>query len=406
MIWQMPSETRGATAGAASLRDDAMRSLDSMEGLYEPPVVEKASLRKPTPVKSFAGYWSIVSIAALSYALHYLPFAPFRIAGEHGFRRPVSAAILAIVIGVCARGFGWVPVSALGQCKHAVKRLVPLLIVLTGAGLNLTQMAAIGLKAFAITVLCIVVACGAALYFGRVFGAWRKTSILIGAGTAICGTSAIVAAAPLIDADDEEVTLAVGAINVLGLLLMFCFPVIAGILHLGDDVFGVWAGTSIHAVPQVVAAGFAYSERAGALATLVKLVRVTLLAPFLFTLVLIYSRRSGAGGRGYKLRLSKMVPPFLWGFLTLALLATAQMIPTLQFHLATWAPRAIRDLQIPLVAVLVEGGNILLTVVMAAMGLEVNLRTMSNVGRPALLTGSAACLVLSVFSLLLIKLFL
>ncbi len=332
-----------------------MRSLDSMEGLYEPPLVEKASLRKPAAVQSYAGYWSMVSIAALSYALHYLPFVPFRVAGEHGFRRPISAA-------------------------------------------------AIGLKAFAITVLCIFVACAAALYFGRVFGAWRKTSILIGAGTAICGTSAIVAAAPLIDADDEEVTLAVGAVNILGLLLMFCFPLIAGMLHLSDAVFGVWAGTSIHAVPQVVAAGFAYSERAGALATLVKLVRVTLLAPFLFTLVLIYSRR--AGGRGYELRLSKMVPPFLWGFLALALLATAQMIPALQFHLAPWAPGTIRDLHIPLGTVLVEGSNILLTIVMAAMGLEVNLRTMSNVGRPALLTGSAASLVLSVFSLLLIKLFL
>ncbi len=402
----MPSEIRRPPAGTAALSDEAMRSLDSMEGLYEPPIVEMASLREHAPITSFAGYWSIALIAALSYTLHYLPFAPFRIAGEHGFRRPVSASILAIAIGVCARGFGWVPVSALEQCKHVVKRLMPLLIVLTGAGLNLMQMAAIGLKAFAITVLCIAAACSAALYFGRVFGAWRKTSILIGAGTAICGTSAIVAAAPLIDADDEEVTLAVGTINVLGLVLMFFFPLIAALLRLGDDAFGVWAGTSIHAVPQVVTAGFAYSERAGALATLVKLVRVTLLAPFLFTLVLMHSRSAGASGGGYRLRLSKMAPPFLWGFLLLALLSSARMIPTLQFHLAAWAPGAIRDLQIPLAGVLVEGGNILLTVVMAAMGLEVNLRTMSNVGRPALFTGTAACLVLSVFSLLLIKLFL
>src|SRR5262249_13194548 len=156
-------------------------------------------------------------------------------------------------------------------------RFIPILIVLTGAGLDLTQMAVIGAKALTLTIACIALSFTVSIYVGRMFGAWRKTSILIGAGTAICCTSAIVAAAPLIDAEDEDITLAVGTVNVLGLALMFCFPVFGTLLHLSDNAFGVWAGTSIHAVPQVVAAAFAYSEPAGALATLVKLVRVTLL---------------------------------------------------------------------------------------------------------------------------------
>lgn len=386
----------------SGLSEEALLSLDSMEGLYQPPVVNKKGAKpKPALSRAAAGYLTIAAVVAAAYALHYLPFAPFRVASEHGFRRPVSASILAILLGVAARAAGFVPGAALEKSKQLVKRLMPALIVLTGAGLDLAQMWAIGPKALVVIVLCIVVSFTASVYFGRVFGAWRKTSILIGAGTAICGTSAIVAAAPVIDAEDEEITLAVGAVNVLGLLLMFCFPIAGSLMHLAEDVFGVWAGTSIHAVPQVVAAGFAFSEKAGLLATLVKLVRVTLLAPFLVALVFLYGRR--AGTTGYEWRLSRMVPPFLWGFLALAALSTVQLIPVLEFRLADWAPAAVRSFRLPLSEALVEAGGILLTIVMAAMGLEVNLKTMANVGRPALLTGLAAAAVLAIVSLVLVR---
>ena len=100
---------------------------------------------------------------------------------------------------------------------------------------------------------------------------------------------------------------------------MFLLPAVGGLLHLRDDAFGVWAGTSIHAVPQVVAAGFAYSASAGALATLVKLVRVTLLAPFLFVLgypVCAPQRLAVA------IQYARLVPPFVYGFLALSLLNT------------------------------------------------------------------------------------
>ena len=138
----------------------------------------------------------------------------------------------------------------------------------------------------------------------------------------------------------------------------------------------------------MVAAGFAFSEKAGILATLVKLVRVTLLAPYLIAMVLLSARRAGKRGTpGFQIQVSRMVPPFLWGFLALAVISTVQMLPTLSFHLAMWMPESVRSFEIPVASILVECGNVLLTVVMAAMGLEVNLRTMSSVGRPALLTG-------------------
>lgn len=233
----------------------------------------------------------------------------------------------------------------------------------------------------------------AAIWFGKLLGVWRRTALLIGAGTAICGTSAIVAVAPLIEAEDQDIMLSIGTVNILGLGLMFLMPAIGGLLHMNDEAFGVWAGTSIHAVPQVVAAAFAYSSQAGALATLVKLVRVTLLAPFLFVLGFLYARRRGPT---IAIHYTRLVPAFVYGFLALALLNTLSLLPVLQFRFGS---ASLSDL-------LVNLGEVLLTLSMAAMGLEVNIRFLARVGGAAVLTGAAASVILCLVSLLLIRLFL
>jgi uncharacterized integral membrane protein (TIGR00698 family) len=390
------------------ISDEALLSLGSMEGVYEAPVVSQPAtgarqVAKAAPAESLVPAWITVGgIAALSFALHYLPFAPFQIASDHAARRPISASIIAILLGVLLRNLYTLPASVANGCKSIVKRVLPASIVLTGAGLNLVQMSSLGLTAFSITLVCIVCATLVAVYIGRLFGVWPKTALLIGAGTAICGTSAIVAVAPLIEAEDEDVTLSVATVNLLGMILMFLFPLAGGLLMLSDNAFGVWAGTSIHAVPQVVAAGFAFSERAGTLATLVKLVRVTLLAPFMLSLIFLYGRRKN--DRTVTVHYSRLVPLFVWGFLALALANTLGLFPSLHFQTAPWTWFPPRHFEVAMSSALVEGSNILLTLAMAAMGLEVQLRMMAKVGGKALLTGTATAVILCALSLALIKL--
>jgi uncharacterized integral membrane protein (TIGR00698 family) len=386
-----------------SISSDALLSLDSMEGVYSLPVVEKRSAAAPAPAYRhpvWPGYALTALTAAIAFAIHYLPIAPFRVASETGVRRPVSAAIIAILAGALIRNLFPVPASIVEGCKAIVRKAIPLTIVLTGAGLNLALLVTVGAKALTITVICIVVATASAYYCGRLFGLWPKTALLIGAGTAICGNSAIVAVAPLIDADDEDVTLSVGTVNVMGLLLMFILPLAGGALKMADDAVGVWAGSTIHAVPQAVAAGFAFSQKAGTLATLVKLVRVTMLAPFMIALVLIYARQRKTA---ITVHYSRLVPPFVWGFLAIALLNTASLIPTLQFHVAPWITGGTRDFTVSTTALLSQIEAILLTAAMAAMGLEVSVRRLAKVGGPAILTGVAATLIVCLASLALIK---
>ena len=123
-----------------SLDSEALRSLDSMEGVYERPVVEKrsaAAAKAPPKDSVWPGYWLTALTAAIAYGIHYLPFAPFEVVSESGVRRPVSAAIVAILGGLLIRNLLPVPGSIMEGCKAVVRKAIPLTIVLTGAGLNL-----------------------------------------------------------------------------------------------------------------------------------------------------------------------------------------------------------------------------------------------------------------------------
>ena len=380
-----------------------MASLDSMEGLDVPIVVTRPVPGKGKPVRPsvWPGYAAAVLIAAAAYLVHYLPFPPFRAAGEFGVRRPVSPAIIAILLGVVARNALRLPHVILEGCKGVVRKVIPVTIVLTGFSLNLTSVEKVGVPALVIILASIGVATGSAYWFGRTIKLWKRTALLIGAGTAICGNSAIVAVAPLIDATDEDLMLSMSTINLLGLPLMFLFPLAGAMLGLGDQAFGVWAGTSIHAVPQVVAAAFAYSPGAGSIATLVKLVRVALLAPFTFVVAIAYARRKRTGG--VLVHYSRLVPPFLWGFVAAALMNTLGLIPVLEFH-PVWHPS--RSFSVSTAGVLADAGSFLLTLAMAAMGLEVDVHFLARVGGRALLTGVVSCLALCAASLALIRLLL
>ena len=374
---------------------EALLSLDSMEGVYARPLAEiRPQQTRPPRTSPFPGYILALAVTALAYLIHYLPFPPFRITGASGVRYPLSAAIFAILAGMAIRNLVRLPAYVIESARGMPRRIIPSSIVLTGAGLNLAAIASVGIRALMITLACLTVAMASSIWLGAVARLVRKTAILIGVGTAICGTSAIVAVAPLIQAEDQDMLLAIGTVNILGLLFMFAMPVLGSLLNLSDQAFGVWAGTSIHAVPQVLAAAFSYSQPAGALATLVKLLRVALLAPLIFVLGIWYSRQADAGKA--QIHYHRLVPAFVWGFLALASLNTADLLPVLQFRFGAYSTAGL----------LTNASELLLAISMAAMGLEVNIDQFSKVGGRAMLVGTLAGLILLATSLLLIRLYL
>jgi uncharacterized integral membrane protein (TIGR00698 family) len=369
--------------------EQARESVEAMEGSYVLPIVEDTAAQQP-PGK-WPGWLAAAAITGLAFCIHYLPFAPFRVVGPSGVRRPVSAAILAILAGAIVGTIFHIPKRILDGAKDAVRRTIPLTIVLTGATLSFANATAVGMRALIVIVGTMTAAILAARLFGNLFGVWPRTSLLIGAGTAICGNSAIVAVAPLIDAEDQDVMLSMGAINVIGLVLMFVSPIAGSLIGFNDNGYGVWAGSTIHAVPQAVAAGFAFSDTAGAVATLIKLVRVALLAPLLLLLAVLHARNRKDN---IKVRYSRLVPPFLWGFFALFTLNSLHMLPVLTFK---------TGYSINLANVLTETGNITLALSMAAMGLEINLKKFVKVGGAAIGVGVATCIASCLVSWALIR---
>ncbi len=163
------------------------------------------------------------------------------------------------------------------------------------------------------------------LYIGR------KTSLLISAGTAICGGSAIAAVGAAVDADQGEMSVAMGAVFLLNAVALYLFPVLGHLLQLAPAQFGTWAGVAIHDVSSVVGAASAYGGDALGIATVVKLSRVLWIVPLTLAAAWWFRRR-GAAASG-----KRPAPPwFIGGFLLASLLAG--WVPSL----AQWAPALTR----------------------------------------------------------------
>lgn len=239
-------------------------------------------------------------------------------------RNPVEATVFAIVIGVLARNLGLIPASWEAGVKASDKFLI-WGIILYGASLDFLSFAEQGPRIFAAIIVTMLVGFFGIYLMGLAFKLPPKLSILLGVGTTICGSSAIAISSPLIDAKKEDTSYAVTTISLWGLLAIVTYPYIAmAIPGVNDQAFGVFAGTAIHATPQVVGAGFIYSDAAGNVATAVKLVRNCFMVPLALGLAVWYARkRAKENAQGdHHVNWTRGFPWFLFGFFVMAVLGT------------------------------------------------------------------------------------
>ena len=167
--------------------------------------------------------------------------------------------------------------------------------------------------------------------FGKLLKVPSNLKALIGVGTAICGGSAIAAVSPIIEADDMEIAYAVSTIFLFNVLAILIFPPLGHILGFSDNAFGLWAGTAINDTSSVVAAGYAFSNAAGAYATIVKLTRTTMIIPIslIFSLIVAYKKKREAKDHStVNYSFKKIFPWFILWFLVASLLNTLGVFPT------------------------------------------------------------------------------
>ena len=209
--------------------------------------------------------------------------------------------------------------------------------------------------------------------------------MLIGVGTSICGGSAIAAVAPVICAEDEDVTRAISTIFLFNIIAVFIFPVLGRLMGMTDMDFGMWAGTAINDTSSVVAAGTAWSNAAGdntalKFATIVKLTRTLMIVPV--TLILaFYTSKKMKEAKGGSFKFTKVFPWFVLFFIAAALAKTFLGIPG------------------EATSILVQTGKFVITMAMVAIGLNTNLKSLFAHGIKPLALGCLCWLTVAIVSL-------
>jgi uncharacterized integral membrane protein (TIGR00698 family) len=279
----------------------------------------------------------------------------------------ISALTLAILLGVIAGNtfFPQIVRHVDVGVDFSKNRLLRAGIVLYGFRVTFQQVAEVGLAGILIDGLIVAATFMLALQLGtRIFGIDRQTATLIGAGSAICGAAAVMGTAPVIRAPAHKVAVATATVVVFGTLAMFIYPALQTALQLPDHLYGMYVGSTIHEVAQVVVAGGAVSDAAASSAVIEKMLRVMMLAPFLLILLRLPSTREASTQERIAL------PWFAGLFIVVCGIHSTGFIPS------------------TVVNFLVAVDNILLAMAMAALGLRTQVSAIRAAGIKPLLLGT------------------
>lgn len=299
----------------------------------------------------------------------------------------IFGLLLGIVAGIVLRYKNQYEGYKLGV-TYTQKKLLKLAIVLLGFQMNFSYVIAVGNTSLLVMGATIVTSLLVAYFLGRGMKIASNTGILIGVGTSICGGSAIMATAPVIDAHDDEVTHAISTIFLFNIIGALTFPIMGSIFGMTDVGFGLWAGTAINDTSSVVAAASQWSQSHGndialTYATIVKLTRTLMIVPITLCLALwrvIKAKSETKNAVTYKM--SKIFPWFVLYFLGVVIL------------------NSVFDLPLMLTKSLTSLGKFMIAMAMVSVGMSVDIRYMIKQGIRPLLLGLACSISVASVALL------
>ena len=302
----------------------------------------------------------------------------------------LSALLLVILVGMALRSVMSVPAWADPGVRMAQRPVLRWAVAGLGFRLSLGEIARIGAPALVVVVTSTAAALLFGWWAGRRLGLNDRLATLLSVGGGICGASAVVAADSVVQADKRDSALAVGVITLLGTLGIVLYPILGRAAGMGDFLYGVWDGASLHEMAQVVAAGATFSKEATSVATVVKLTRITLLAPVVFFLAwrarrAFVAAAAAAPGTSDRPEAGKapkvsLVPWFLVLFVIFAAINSTGWLPS------------------PLVQQVQRADLWLLCVGMAGVGLQTSFAELGRAGWAPIAAGAAQWLLLALMS--------
>lgn len=306
-------------------------------------------------------------------------------------KHPIDPLFMAVLLGVLLRNLVPATLAHRADISAWSKRLLPIAIALMGARLNIQELLAVSGPSLYLSAACVALGLLLTIAIGRTMGLNTRFSALLGAGTAICGSTAIAILSPVIRARSEETALSITTVTALGTVAIVLLPPLGHALLMSQGAFGLWAGLAVHATPQVVATGFAYGQEAADVALVVKLIRILLLIPLvvLAQLVLGQNDKSASLSRGAKIK--KLFPPFIIGFLCFVAANSLGMLDA--EPMAGWS----------LSKILVKISSWLFAVAMVGVGYGVDAKSTLKIGPRPFAVGTLAFVILAGLSLLAVQ---
>jgi uncharacterized integral membrane protein (TIGR00698 family) len=310
---------------------------------------------------------------------------------ERAFSHPYfEALVIAIVLGMAIRTV-WEPGPRWRSgIAFSAKQVLEVAVTLLGASISFAAIAASGLSLLLAIVGTVAVILAASYGISRLLGLPVRLAILVACGNSVCGNSAIAAVAPVIGADGDDIASSISFTAILGVVMVLGLPLLIPLLRLSPTQYGILAGLTVYAVPQVLAATVPAGLLSTQIGTLVKLVRVLTLGPIVVGFSLFgRTLRKNAEGAVAPERVNpfQVVPWFIIGFLILAAFRSFQILPN------------------DAVAPLLKVASVLTIVSMAALGLGVDVRVIRRVGGRVTAAVTLSLLLLLLVSLGIARLF-
>ena len=296
----------------------------------------------------------------------------------------IGTPIISIIIGILLNNFLTISQKFRPGIKFTSKYILQASIVILGFTLNFHQVKAVGTSSFLVTICTITVAFLGAFIIGRLLNVDKDLISLIGAGTAICGGSAIAAVSSVIDPDEHDLAYAMSTIFLFNVIAAIIFPIIGHLMNMSNETFGLWAGTAINDTSSVVAAGYAYSKSAGDFATIVKLSRATMIIPvsLIFAAAKIMGEKSEKKPSKVNISFSKIFPWFILLFLIASIIETIFNFP------------------VEIKGMFSETAKFMIAMALASVGLSADFKKMLNSGIKPILLGFYIWILVSVTSLI------
>lgn len=287
----------------------------------------------------------------------------------------ISGGVFALLIGMALNPFAMRYAFLKPGIGIASKQVLRLAIVLMGLTLSFSQVLLVGKYSLIVMCFTLFAAFGGGYLLGRLLGMGWRLSGLISAGTGVCGGSAIAAIAPVIDARDRDIAYAISATFIFDILMVVLFPIAGRHFGMSDMGFGLWTGTAVNDTSSVVAAGYAYSDAAGAYALIVKLTRTLSIVPIVLVFSLIQARSECKTADGGAKRscpdIRKIFPYFILLFLLMIMVRSTGFV-------SDDTGKTVSSLS-----------KFLMVMALGAIGLKTNFRELADAGFAPLFHGFA-----------------